>query len=173
VARLARPAHLGLTVIRTLQELFEHRLRTMLWIEQTLATELLPALRERVHAPQLKRGLERHLLETEGHVEVLRRLAGNHGVESAALVGVKTDLDLLAAEIDSPVAADLAHAAAMAQTEHLEIAAYESLAAAAAALGDEETALELREILEQEQYALEEVERAQLELLAVEEGLAK
>jgi ferritin-like metal-binding protein YciE len=154
-------------VIRTQAELFEYRLRMMLWIEQALAEEILPALHQRVHAAQLKRGLERHLFETEGHVKTLRRLAGDDAIESAALVGLKTDLDLVAAEIDAHDVSDLAHAAAIAQAEHLEIAAYESLAAAAAALGDEETALELREILEQEQLALEEVAHAQLELLAL------
>jgi ferritin-like metal-binding protein YciE len=61
---------------------------------------------------------------------------------------------------------DLAHAQAAAASEHLELAAYESLAGLAEALGDESVAIRLREVMEQEEFALEQVERARAQLLA-------
>jgi ferritin-like metal-binding protein YciE len=61
---------------------------------------------------------------------------------------------------------DLAHAQAAAATEHLELAAYESLASLAEALGEESVAIRLREVMEQEEFALEQVESATAKLLA-------
>jgi ferritin-like metal-binding protein YciE len=51
-------------------------------------------------------------------------------------------------------------------TEHLEMAAYQSLASLAETLGEETVAIQLREVMEQEELALELVERATAKLLA-------
>jgi ferritin-like metal-binding protein YciE len=130
------------------REAFERRLRMMLWVEETLAETVLPDLHDRVRSPELKRALERHLLETEEHVRTLRR---------HVLHGLDAEL-----ELDD----DLGCVQAIAEIEHAELAGYEWLVAAAFALGDDATALELRRILEQEQLALEEVNRANVRLLA-------
>jgi ferritin-like metal-binding protein YciE len=52
------------------------------------------------------------------------------------------------------------------QIEHLEIAAYTELRSLANALGEEDVAIRLQEILEQEQYALELAEKALAKVLA-------
>jgi len=160
-------------VIRTPQELFAHRLRTMLWVEEKLADVVLPELFEQVHAVDLGYGIERHLLETRTHVRTLRsilHLIGESGdpVESAALLGLKEEHDASLAQLDEErhEVADLAHAEAIAQTEHFEIAAYGALRSTANALGEEEIGTLLQEILEQEQHALAVAERALLQLLA-------
>jgi ferritin-like metal-binding protein YciE len=52
-------------------------------------------------------------------------------------------------------------------TERLEVAAYQSLTSLAETLGDRAIAILLREVLEQEKLALEQLERATVRLLAV------
>jgi ferritin-like metal-binding protein YciE len=160
-------------VIETPHELFAHRLRTMLWVEQRLADDILPELYEHVHAIDLKYGIERHLLETQHHVRTLQRVlhllgGGAQPEESPALLGLKAEHDALLKVVDGERqdVVDLLHAGAVVQGEHLEIAAYESLIATANALGEEEIALQLQEILEQEEFALELAHQATAKLLA-------
>jgi ferritin-like metal-binding protein YciE len=61
---------------------------------------------------------------------------------------------------------DLELCAALARTEHLEIASYTFLRSVANALGEEDIGVRLTEILEQEEYALELVEKATVKILA-------
>ena len=68
---------------------------------------------------------------------------------------------------DDPLLRDLAHAHAAAMTELLQIAAYQSLTSLAETLSDRAIAILLREVLEQEKLALEQLERATVRLLAV------
>jgi len=145
-------------------DLFALRLRTMLWVEQTLAGRILPALLESAVDAGVVRGLERHLVETERHARTLERLVDGPPEESAALVGLKAEHDLAAAAVGLD---DLTILAAAARVEHYEIAAYEWLVAAAEARGEHDVALQLEEILEQEQFALELGEQALARLLAL------
>jgi ferritin-like metal-binding protein YciE len=161
------------TPIRTPNELFAHRLRTMLWVEERLAEEILPTLYDHVHAVDLKLGIERHIVETQGHVRTVRsalHLLGTseHPEASAALLGLKAEHDALMELVDQERedVVDLMHADVIAQGEHHEIAAYTQLVSTAQALGEEEIAAMLQEILEQEEYALELAEKAAAKLLA-------
>lgn len=154
-------------------ELLAARLRQMLWIELRLSQEVLPGLLEQAHAIDLKNGFGRHLLETESHVTTLRDVLHDLQVpadpeESAAFKGLVKEHEHLVKEIpgESLLLNDLAHAQAAAATEHLELAAYESLASLAEALGEEAVAIRLREVMEQEEFALELVESAMAKLLA-------
>jgi ferritin-like metal-binding protein YciE len=54
----------------------------------------------------------------------------------------------------------------LAKVEHLEIAAYTWLRSAANALGEEDVGMRLTEVVEQEQYALELVQKETAKLLA-------
>ena len=155
------------------RELLAARLRQMLWVELRLSEEVLPALVEQAHAMDLKNGFGRHLLETEGHVSALRDVldelemrgdpAGSPGFEGL----VKEHEELVKRVPDgSPLLEDLAHMQSAAATEHLELAAYESLASLAEALGAESVAIRLRELMEQEKFALEQLENAMTKLLA-------
>jgi ferritin-like metal-binding protein YciE len=133
----------------------------MLWVEQTLANEVLPLVYERVDGVGLKYGVERHQLETKQHVMTVRtclNLIGERqeGIESPALLGLREELG----------ETDLELADFLAKSEHLEIAAYTWLRSAANALGEEDIAMRLTEVLEQEQYALELVEKETAKLLA-------
>jgi ferritin-like metal-binding protein YciE len=155
------------------EELLVARLRTMLGIELALAGHVLPELVEGASAPDLRLAFERHLLETKEHVravrEALRELAVHvEPEESAAFQGLVEEHERLLERVDEsrPELRDLAHVESAAATEHLEMAAYDSLASLAEALGREELAIRLRDLMEQEQFALEEVERAATKLLA-------
>ena len=69
-------------------------------------------------------------------------------------------------DLDRHGVSDLMHAGVISQSEHLEIAAYTELRSLANALGEEDVAMRLQEILEQEQHALELVEKELAKLLA-------
>ena len=63
--------------LTTPRELLGACLRQMLWIERQLADDVLPRLREQAHAPHLRAGFDRHLLETESHVSTVRDVLGD------------------------------------------------------------------------------------------------
>jgi ferritin-like metal-binding protein YciE len=155
------------------RDLLAARLRQMLWIELQLAEKVLPELREQAHAPDLQWAFERHLLETEGHVSALRDVLHELQVPadpeaSPAFEGLVDERERLVKQVSEggSLLSDLAHAQAAAATEHLEMAVYQSLASLAEPLGEEAVAIRLREVMEQEELALEQVERATAKLLA-------
>jgi ferritin-like metal-binding protein YciE len=158
--------------LTTPRELLAACLRQMLWIEQRLAEEVLPELSERTHSKDLKRGFDRHRLETEAHVRTVRDVLDDLRLpsepeESSAFRGLVAEHEQLAGRCaESLVMADLAHAVAALTAEHLEVATYEALVSVAESVGEEETGIRLREVLEQEEFALEQVEAAMAKLLA-------
>ena len=152
--------------------LFEHHLKTMLWVERKLSDEVLPELREMVHDPELKRGVEHHLAETKGHVRNLEQVfelinVKPEAVESEALKGIRRDHDegMKMLADDAEALGDLFHAGVIAKNEHVEIAAYRSLVEIAEYLGEDEIANLLRENLEEEESALRTAEQATRKLL--------
>ena len=151
----------------TAHNLFIHRLHQILWVEERLSDEILPLFYEHVHATDLKYGIERHQLETKQHVRTIRTILNllgerQDGIESPALLGLKAEHDRLMEEFPN----DLMHCGVLAESEHLEIAAYTTLRSMANALGEEDIAMRLTEILEQEEYALELVHKATAKILA-------
>lgn len=155
------------------RELLAGRLRQMLWVELKLAEEVLPQLLGQAQASDLRKGFERHLLETRGHVDTLRHVlqvleVPAEPVESPALKGLVQEHEQLVGQVveEGHLLQDLARAQAAAAAEHIEMAAYDALASLAEALGEEAVAIRLREAMEQEEFALEEVGRATAKLLA-------
>jgi ferritin-like metal-binding protein YciE len=139
-------------------ELLIDGLRRMLWVEETLARDVLPVALERAHALDLQQGIERHIAETKEHalgVRTILHLFGERqeGIEEPAL---HVELG----------ATDLEWCELLARTEHLEIASYTFLRSLVSALGEEDIGIRLTEILEQEEYALELVEKATAKILA-------
>jgi len=165
--------------VTTPRELLVACLQQMLWIERELAEEVLPGLSEQAYARDLRCGFERHLVETQGHVSAVRDVLGDLHVpaepqESPGFRGLVEEHEQLVGRVaeDDRLLADLAHAVAALAAEHLELAAYESLVSLAESLGEEEVGIRLREVMEQEELALEQVEREMAKLLAerVESG---
>jgi ferritin-like metal-binding protein YciE len=160
------------TAIGDPRSLFLHELRTMLWVEHELAETVLPELFELVRATGLRRDVGRHLRETEGHERNVRRVLVRLGERAdpepaPALLALRQEHESLLRLVDREELADLVHADAIARTEHYELAVYGGLVhlARALALPLELVAL-LRENMEQEAYALEQVEDALAQLLA-------
>lgn len=158
--------------LTTPRELLAVRLRQMLGIELQLADEVLPQLAAAAHATDLRRGFERHLLETRDHVDTVRDVLDDLHVpaepeESPGFRGLVAEHEQLVARCaDGHLMTDLAHAVAALATEHVELAAYETLVSLAESLGEEEIGIRLREVLEQEEFALEQVESGIAKLLA-------
>lgn len=162
-------------VTADVRELLVRRLQGMLWIEEALAGEALPRLRERVHAVELAQLLDKHLLETETHVTNVRLVLHGaaetvlYGVESPAFHGlVEEDARTIAALPPGALRlVDLATLDAVGRVEQLEVAAYRGLVQLAQAVGVElDLVLLLRENMEQDAYAAEEVEHLLAKLLA-------
>jgi ferritin-like metal-binding protein YciE len=158
----------------TTRDLFLHELKTMLWIERKLAEEVLPELREQVGDGSLRRDVEHHLAETEGHVRNVEQIFELLGLrpeaaESETLKGLRRDHDTGLKLLSGPgPVAELLHASSIARSEQAEIAAYGGLIEMAEQLREEEIANLLRENVEDEEIALRKAERAMRRLLAEE-----
>jgi ferritin-like metal-binding protein YciE len=148
--------------ITTPRELFIHELGDILYVEEQLTEEVLPKLIEEVQSDEFRRGLERHLEQTRGHVTNLEQVFDTLGekpeVEKCiGFEGLKKEHDELTSEI-SDTLIDIVDTGAAARTEHYEIAAYGGLIEMARALGETEVVGLLEENLKEEKEALREVE---------------
>lgn len=148
--------------IGTPRELFLHELGDILYVERKLSDEVLPKLIGEVQDATFRKGLERHLEQTRGHVTNLEQAFESLGEEPEAekcigFEGLKAEHEELVGE-SSPELVDLIDVGAAARTEHYEIAAYSSLIEMARALGESEAVGLLEENLKEEREALHEVE---------------
>ncbi len=125
-----------------LKELLVEELQDLLHAEMQL-TKALPKMAQAAHNPKLKEGFDKHLLQTEGHVQRLQ-----HAFE---LLGEKAQpkpckaMQGLVAEGEErieegrekePLAADLALIAAAQKVEHYEISGYGTVRALARQIGE-------------------------------------
>jgi ferritin-like metal-binding protein YciE len=130
-------------------ELFERELEEVLRLERRLLDEVLPDMRRRAYAANLRAALDRHLLETKAHVDNLERVL------------------LLADTGDAGFDEDFEILASILRTEALEAASYTFLVHAAEALGVEEEYVRLLRLnMEQHEIAGEQAECTLAELLA-------
>jgi ferritin-like metal-binding protein YciE len=148
--------------ITTPRELFIHELGDILYVEQKLVEEVLPMLISEVRTDEFRKGLERHLEQTKGHVTNLEQAFDSIGERPEAekcvgFEGLKKEHEELSREIDRSLI-DLVDTGAAARTEHYEIAAYTGLIEIARALGEAEVVGLLDENLKEEKEALREIE---------------
>ena len=128
--------------------LFTRELEALLELEQRLLDEVLPDLRRRVRAVELRAVLDRYQLQTKEHVANLRRVRA------------------LAGQTELP-GGDLEILAEILRMGHRALASYELLVRAALALGVDDDAVRLLRLdMEQHAYALEETDHALGRLLA-------
>jgi ferritin-like metal-binding protein YciE len=151
------------------RDLFKEKLGEMLYVERTLAEDVLPELRDEVDSAELRDGFAQHLEETRGHLSNLERVAEMLGLDaeektSHALDGMIKEHEEGVKDIERAQLRDLFDAGAAATTEHYEISYYESLVSMAETMGEEEAANLLRENLEQEQQTLKKLESASQKL---------
>jgi len=151
------------------RDLFLELLAQMLWIERTLAFEVLPELHKQVKSQSLAELVEEHLGQTQQHVARVESAFRAFGVEPAAgrsapLAGAKDQHQEVAAKITEVQLADFFHAAAAIQTEQLEIAGYRVLLELAGVLDRDEVAHLLEENCKEDEAALERLRKLSSEL---------
>jgi Mn-containing catalase len=124
-----------------LNELLIDQLKDLLHAETQL-TGALPKMAEAAHTAKLKEALQKHLVQTEGHVERLRSCFEILGVKAEpkpckGMMGLIAEGEETIAESGDkePVGADLALIAAAQRVEHYEISAYGTARSLARQLG--------------------------------------
>ena len=148
--------------ITTPRDLFLHELGDILYVEEKLTQEVLPKLIQEVQNAGFRKGLERHLEQTRGHVTNLEQIFDALGGQSETekclgFEGLKKEHDEMIGEVSDDLI-DIVDAGAAARTEHYEVAAYTGLIEMARALGETEAVGLLEENLKEEKEALREVE---------------
>jgi len=148
--------------LNTPRDLFLHELGDILYVERKLAEEVLPKLINEVQSPQFRKGLEKHLDQTRGHIANVEQVFDElgeraHEEECVGFEGLKKEHDKLVEEASSDLI-DLVDAGAAARTEHYEIAAYSGMIEMARALGEPNAVTLLDENLKEEKETLREVE---------------
>ena len=142
-----------------LKELLVEQLQDLLHAEGQL-TEALPKMAEAANHPKLKEAFEKHLVQTQGHVERLHNVFEVLGEKAQpkpckAMIGLieegKETIEEGAEK--EPIAADLALIAAAQRVEHYEIAAYGTVKALARQIGAVDAARLLSHTLGEEESA--------------------
>ena len=151
------------------RDLFLNELKAMLYVEQKLADQVLPELGSEIENSEFKQSITRHLEETKHHVANLERAFELLGQDpkpdkSHAVDGLVAQHDKVVKNIASDQVRDIFDAGAAAKTEHLEIAAYESMITNAQSLGEDEIVTLLEENLDDEKNALKQVQRVSEQL---------
>jgi ferritin-like metal-binding protein YciE len=151
------------------RQLLANELQAMLYVEQKLADDVLPELERQIANEDFRQGITEHLAETKQHVANVARAFELLGEEpkadkSHAIDGLVAQHDKVIKNVESQQLRDVFNAGAAAKTEHLEIAAYESMITTAESIGEEEIVTLLEENLDQEKDALKQVEKASKEL---------
>jgi Mn-containing catalase len=142
-----------------LKELLTDQLRDLLNAETQL-TKALPKMADAAHHPKLKEAFQKHLIQTQNHVERLRQVfqAIGQNAESKtcrAMVGLVEEGEetIQQGRQMNEMAADLALIAAAQRVEHYEISAYGTARTLARQMGEVECAKLLSHTLGEEESA--------------------
>jgi ferritin-like metal-binding protein YciE len=164
-----------MTSIDDPKALFIHNLGATLQMENTV-NDMLAQLIEAANSSELKQQLRHHKEETESQIRNLHQAFQSLGQEAKempcpAIEGIEKE-----GQMNLTMVADDLHDDVIlkgcADTEHHEIATYESLIVVADTMGHEDVVALLRENLEQEQHTLGEVLKAQIKQAKQHAGAA-
>jgi ferritin-like metal-binding protein YciE len=119
--------------IETMDDLFLHTLEDIYYAEKQIA-DSLPEMIEKASDPELKRGFEEHLAQTENHVkrleDVFEKLGHEpQGIDCPAIDGIIEEAEEVAGEVDDESVLDAALIAAAQAVEHYEMTRYGTLIA--------------------------------------------
>lgn len=140
--------------IKTLDDLFLHTLKDLLYVERQIL-KALPKMERKATDPKLKAALSSHRDETEDHVSRLEEVFEILGkparcAKCDAMVGLMEEAENLMTEIDDKETMDAALISLAQAVEHYEIARYGTLVSWAKQLGHAKAAILLEETLDQE-----------------------
>lgn len=139
---------------KTLDDLFLDTLKDIYYAERQIV-KTLPKMAKAASSPELKAGFEKHLEETEGHVERLEQifeLLGKpaRGKTCDAILGIIEEGKSIMDEFKGTVALDAGLVSAAQAVEHYEIARYGTLKTWATQLGMKDAAALLDATLQEE-----------------------
>lgn len=140
--------------IKTMDDLFVHTLRDIYYAEKQILKNL-PKMIDKATSAELRKGFEKHMAETEGHVQRVEQVFKMHGVEAKAvncpaIDGILKEADEVAGEVDDDRVLDAALIAAAQAVEHYEMTRYGTLVAWAKELGHNDCAAVLQKNLDEE-----------------------
>ena len=112
------------------RDLLLQQLSELLWIERKLFFEIIPAVHDAAHAPELQKALTAHRTETRTHCVRIEDAVRSIGAEPAAassppLDDMKKQHEEHAQQITHRVLRDVFHCAGVVRTEHYELACYD------------------------------------------------
>lgn len=140
--------------METINELFEEQIKDLYSAENQLL-KALPKMAKKATTSELKSGFEKHVKQTETHVERLNRIAEMwefkpSGKKCKAMEGLIEEGKEVIEEDGEGAVIDAALIAAAQRVEHYEISAYGSARAMAERLGCKESAKLLDTTLNEE-----------------------
>jgi ferritin-like metal-binding protein YciE len=140
---------------KTLDDLFLDTLKDIYYAEKQIV-KTLPKMAKAASSPQLKAGFEKHLEETEGHVERLEQvfeMLGKpaRGKTCDAILGIIEEGKSIMEEFADTPALDAGLISAAQAVEHYEIARYGTLRTWAEQLGLRDAARLLQMTLKEEE----------------------
>lgn len=140
--------------VKSLDDLLVLELKDLYSAEKQIV-KALPKIIKNVTNENLKKGLEKHLAETEGQVARLDDIALKLEVKLSghvckAMKGLLEEGDDVMGDVDPGPVLDAAIIGACQRVEHYEIAAYGTARAYAEQLGNKEVAKLLQETLDEE-----------------------
>jgi ferritin-like metal-binding protein YciE len=154
--------------LKNQREFFGHKLGSALTMEQDVL-EMLGHLEEKAQRDELKQKLRHHADETRQQIENIEQVfqaLGEEPDDSPSLVTKALDKEAKAnIKMADDSVVDEVILSGAAETEHHEIAVYESLITHAEQLANPEITQLLQENLEIEQHTLEEVKQQQRQVV--------
>lgn len=140
--------------METINELFEEQIKDLYNAENQLL-KALPKMAKKATTPELKKGFENHLKQTEEHVQRLEQIAEMwefkpSGKKCKAMEGLIDEGKEVIGEKGDETVIDIALIAAAQRVENYEKSAYRSACAMAEKLGCKETASLLDQTLQEE-----------------------
>jgi ferritin-like metal-binding protein YciE len=147
--------------MKTLQDLFLESLADMYYAENQLV-KALPKMAKTATDQDLREAFEKHLTETEGHVQKVEEIFQQFGEEPRskkcpAIVGIIKEAEEIISENKKSPTINAALVYAAQKAEHYEIASYGSLREWARRLHRDDVADFVDEILDQEKAANEKL----------------
>ena len=140
--------------IKSLDDLFVHTLRDIYYAEKEIK-KALPDMIDKATNPELRKGFELHLKQTEGHIDRVEEVFEMHGVKAKtvncpAIDGILEEANEVVGEVDDKQVLDSALIAAAQAVEHYEITRYGTLIEWAKQLGRDDCASVLKQNLDEE-----------------------
>ena len=140
--------------LESMQSLFLHELQD-LYDAETQIVQALPKMAEAASAPELKRGFEEHLRQTEGQVKRLEQIfqqldTSSKGKKCKGMAGLIAEGEELIKEKADPDVKDAGLIACAQKVEHYEIAGYGSARTWAQILGNNQACQLLQQTLDEE-----------------------